>query len=224
MSFSYSPRIVTDGLILYLDAANPKSYVSGSTTWDDLSRSEAVDTLTNTGYDSANGGAITFTPAVSGSSTISHNSFSLNQITVNVWYYSNAATSQALTRSSGNNAFILHYRGAGFYLVASDSTVSGYLGWNTNPPALVWNMLTGTWNGSTMRLYTNGIKQASELAFTGGANNILRSFTTTSLGYFFNSGQSYTNGKIANFSLYNRALSEQEILQNYNATKTRFGL
>jgi hypothetical protein len=37
MAFNYSPKIVTDGLVLYLDAANPKSYVSGSTTWVDMS-------------------------------------------------------------------------------------------------------------------------------------------------------------------------------------------
>ena len=38
MAFRYSPKIVTDGLVLYLDAANTKSYVSGSTTWNDLSK------------------------------------------------------------------------------------------------------------------------------------------------------------------------------------------
>jgi hypothetical protein len=37
MAFNYSPKVVTDGLVLYLDAANPKSYVSGSTTWTDVS-------------------------------------------------------------------------------------------------------------------------------------------------------------------------------------------
>ena len=38
MSFNYSPKIITDGLVLYLDAANIRSYVSGSTTWNDISR------------------------------------------------------------------------------------------------------------------------------------------------------------------------------------------
>ena len=227
MGISGGPDMIQDGLVLSLDASDLNSYVSGSSTWFDLSGTGGVDTLTNTGYDSANGGTITFDPAVSGSSTINHVSQSLNQITVNVWYYSNATTSQALTRSNGggvNNCFLLHYRGAGFYLTASDNSVSGYLAWNTAPPSLRWNMLTGTWDGSIMKLYTNGVKQASELAFAGGVGNILKSFNFTQLGYYFNAGQSYTNGRIANFSLYNRALSASEITQNYNATKSRFGL
>jgi hypothetical protein len=164
---------------------------------------------------------------VSGSSTINHASQSLNEITVNVWYYSNATTSQALTRANGsgvNNCFILHYRGAGFYLTASDNTTSGYLDWDTAPASLRWNMLTGTWNGATMKLYTNGVKQASELAFAGGPSNILKSFGLIQLGYYFNSGQTYTNGKIANFALYNRALLATEIQQNYEAQKSRFNI
>lgn len=224
MGISGGPNVIQDGLVLALDASDRNSYVSGSTTWFDLSGTGGVDTLTNTGYDSANGGTITFNPTVSGSSTINHASLNLTQITVNVWYYSNAATSQALTRGSANNAFILHYRGAGFRLVASDDTASGYLDWNIPPPALVWNMLTGTWDGSTMKLYINDVKQTSELAFTGGASNILKSFNLTQLGYYFNSFQPYTNGRIANFYLYNRALPAAEVQQNYNAQKTRFGL
>ena len=61
MSFSYSPKVVTDGLVLYLDAANPKSYVSGSTAWNDVSRGGNNGTLTNgPTFNSANGGSIVF--------------------------------------------------------------------------------------------------------------------------------------------------------------------
>jgi hypothetical protein len=227
MGVSGGPNAIQDGLVLVLDASDRNSYVTGSTTWLDISGTGGVDTLTNCGFDSANGGAITFNPLVSGSSAINHVSQSLNQITVNVWYYSNETTSQALTRANGggvNNCFLLHYRGAGFYLVGSDNVASGYLGWDTAPASLRWNMLTGTWDGATMKLYTNGVKQASELAFAGGPSNILKSFNLTQLGYYFNSFQPYTNGRIANFALYNRALTQAQVLQNYNATKTRFGL
>jgi hypothetical protein len=59
MALAHSPRIVTDGLVLYLDAANTKSYVSGSTTWSDLSRSENSATLINgPTYSNANKGSI----------------------------------------------------------------------------------------------------------------------------------------------------------------------
>ena len=61
MAFHYSPKIVTDGLEFYIDAANPKSFVDGNTTWNDLSRSGNNGTLTNgPTFDSANGGSISF--------------------------------------------------------------------------------------------------------------------------------------------------------------------
>ena len=58
MAFNYSPKIVTNGLVLCLDAANPKSYVSGSTKWNDLSKNYLNGTLTNgPTFNSANGGS-----------------------------------------------------------------------------------------------------------------------------------------------------------------------
>ncbi len=61
MAFNYSPRVVTDGLVLYLDAANQYSYVSGSTSWNDISRGGNNGILTNgPTYNSANGGSIVF--------------------------------------------------------------------------------------------------------------------------------------------------------------------
>ena len=59
MAFNFSPKVVTEGLVLYLDAANTKSYVSGSTTWSDLSRSRNNGTLVNgPTFNSSNGGFI----------------------------------------------------------------------------------------------------------------------------------------------------------------------
>lgn len=61
MAFHYSPKIVTEGLVFYVDAANPKSFVNGNTTWNDLSRSGNNGTLTNgPTFDSSNGGSISF--------------------------------------------------------------------------------------------------------------------------------------------------------------------
>ena len=61
MAFSYSPKIVTDGLVLYLDAANNRSYPGSGTTWTDLSRGGNNGTLTNgPTFNGANGGSIVF--------------------------------------------------------------------------------------------------------------------------------------------------------------------
>lgn len=62
MAFNYSPNIVRDSsLVLYLDAANTKSYVSGSTIWNDISRGGNNGTLTNgPTFNSSNNGSIVF--------------------------------------------------------------------------------------------------------------------------------------------------------------------
>ena len=61
MAFNYSPKVVTDGLVLYLDAANPNSYASGSTSWNDISRGGNNGTLFNgPTFNAGNGGSILF--------------------------------------------------------------------------------------------------------------------------------------------------------------------
>ena len=86
MAFSYSPKIIVDGLVLYLDAANSYSYVSGSLNWNDLSRSQTSGSLINgPTFNSGNGGSIVFDgaddyvviPNTSSSLTFSNLDFSI---------------------------------------------------------------------------------------------------------------------------------------------------
>ena len=58
MAFNYSPKIVTDGLVFYLDAANTKSYIGSGTTWTDLSRGDNSGILNGAVFNSLNGGSI----------------------------------------------------------------------------------------------------------------------------------------------------------------------
>jgi len=220
------PNIIEANLRFLLDAGNSRSYPGTGTSWTNLINTATAGTLTNgPTYDSTNGGSIVFDGVDDSSQIGSLGLTGFTQITINVWYYSNVNSSTALVQCpSVSNAFILHYRGAGFYLIANDATASGYLGWQTTVPATQWVMLTATWNGSTMKLYQNAVKQANELSFTGGANGILHNINTVNLGYYFNANQPYTNGKIASCSLYNRALTDAEITQNFNALRGRFGI
>lgn len=226
MALHHSPKLVTNGLSLYLDAGNKRSYPGSGTTWTDLISTTKTGTLVNgPTYDSTNGGSIVFDGVDDSHSIGSLGLTGFTQLTISIWYYSNINSSTALLNcSSVNNALILHYRGAGFYLLGDDNTGSGYLGWQTTIPASQWVMLTGTWNGSTMKLYQNAAKQANERSFTGGANGKLANMNTISLGDYFNVNQPWTNGKIAACSLYNRALTDDEITQNFNAFRGRFGI
>lgn len=145
-----------------------------------------------------------------------------NALTINVWFYSNVGTSTCLIN---NLPFILHFRGAGFYLRSSDGVNdSGYLGWQTLPAGNVWNMLTGTWDGTTMKLYLNGVKQTNELSYSGGSTRLLRANENVTIGGYFNVSQPWTNGKISNVAIYNRALSANEVRQNFNVMRGRYGI
>lgn len=143
----------------------------------------------------------------------------LSALTLSVWFYSNSATGMSLLKSNG---FLLHYRGDGFYLMADDGTTSGYLGYTVAPDSSKWIMITATWDGSTMKIYIDGIKQSSELSFSGGANNRIYNLTYLTVGGYFNSSQPWTNGKIGDYKIYNRALSANDISINYSSMKNRF--
>lgn len=226
MAFRYSPKIVTDGLVLCLDAANPKSFVSGSTTWNDLTTNFNNGILTNGPFfNGENGGSIVFDGVDDYVDVVS---------TVNV---GNPNTIIATFKLSGSNVDSVIY----------GPTANDYDNWlgvfsdkirffgtqtaNVNNFSLVGtttlNTLNTTWyqvasviNGNTATIYLNGLQEGTTTqAFTIGAwaSNV-------SIGKRGFVSQRYFKGAIASVQAYNRALSDQEILQNYNATKTRFGL
>jgi hypothetical protein len=225
MAFNYSPKIVTDGLVLYLDAANSKSYVSGSTTWSDISRGGNNGTLTNgPTYSSANGGSIildgsndyvdvTTTPNLTNPLTIC--AFVNTSVTTgsNQVIYGPSANGQDNWLSISNNKAQI--------LATQTSDVNNFsITGTTTIQANTWYHITGIVDNNVTSLYINGVFEvaSSARAFTIGGWN-----STARIGQRA-TGQFSFNGRIASVYGYNRALTAQEILQNYNATKTRFGL
>ena len=94
MAFNYSPKTVTDGLVLYMDAANSKSYVSGSTTWNDISRSGNNGTLINgPTFNSSNGGSIVFDGTNDTTNLGNILNIGLNSWTISCWFKINSYTS-----------------------------------------------------------------------------------------------------------------------------------
>lgn len=223
MSFNYGGKIVTDGLVLHLNAANPKSYVSGSTTWNDLSRGGNNGALVNgPTFNSANGGSIVFDGV---DDYISTSSLYANKVefTINIWVKLNATTiGRVLCVDDGAGYFGLgFYDTTGkIYWVAYDISSKIAISTNTIETNTIYNF-TGTWKGNDyVKLYINGnldSQSSSTLASTGISNN-------STLIKLFKNSTIYASGNIYNVSMYNRALSAQEILQNFNATKGRFNL
>jgi len=109
--------------------------------------------------------------------------------------------------------FILHCRGAGFYLRAEDGSTSGYLGYTDTIPIDQWSHIVATWNGNTMELYLNS-KSQGQRSFDGGTTGKLRTGPVT-LGKYFNSNQVWFDGLINEVRIYEQALSSAQVKKLY---------
>ena len=216
------PGLVTDGLVLYLDAANPYSYVSGSAVWRDLSRSQLSGSLINgPTFSTGSGGSIVFdgvndyvATTIPTSSAFSFCMF-VNKNTApiaNESFISTLGNNNRFQFNPPSSSFSWRYR-------AFDGSYSTFASANNYINLNTWYHITVTYNESTVNFYKNS-------TFTD-------TFTSVSLYEGFGStiwvggnlvNDVYFNGTIANTQIYNRALTASEVLQNYNVTKTRFGL
>jgi len=228
MAFNYSPKTVTDGLVLYLDAANSKSYVSGSTTWSDLSRGGNNGTLTNgPTFNSSNGGSIVFDGVDDYVIVPNNQVFNINDnFTVNVWFKSTSWTTdnQEGIVSKGNiNNWVTYLRGTNgniaFYTSGTNYWDSGLAVGGTN----LWNNVTFIYSFSNLgykQIYYNGIfyaQQSVTVPITINTDDLR-------IGFGQVASPQYLKGQVSVTAFYNRVLTSSEVLQNYNATKTRFGL
>jgi hypothetical protein len=221
MAGRYSPRIVTDGLLLYPDALNRKSYVGTGTAVLDLSGNGYNLALTN-GPIIQSDGSISF-DASNDYATIASNSSFLpsSAYTKMVFIYptsfsfGNNILSGGDTSGQGQHAFWLgtttNFR-AGHNGSWSTVVSTTSLSLNSWAFGAVSFSTTSGW-----RLYVNGIQEATSASTTTyiGTGNVY-------LGSF-NAASNLFSGRIACPLIYNRVLTADEILQNYNALKGRFG-
>jgi hypothetical protein len=220
---SYGPRIVTDGLVLCLDAADRNSYPGSGTTWGDLSGNGNNGTLVNgVGYNSGNGGSLVF-DGVNDYVSVSQTLSTPFTITGFVRYtdqaksfntYMNTAPHYvlgiSLNRLGGGQLYV--YIGNGVGWLAAPSIIS-----SSNMLVNTWYQVAFTSTGSGSILYLNGVNVGTSIHSPSGWGST----------YYFGSlnfGGEYLKGNISSTQIYNRALAAQEIQQNYQATKGRFGL
>jgi hypothetical protein len=205
--------IVQSGLVLNLDAGVSSSYPGSGTTWTDLSGNGNTGTLTNgPTYNSANGGSLVF-DGVDDYVNVGTPSISVGKITVNAWVKINAGSLfQHIVDSQFNSwhLAILNSNRPYFY------NGSAY---HTGAPAInvgQWYMITGV-QGTTLDIYINGVLGQSI------ASNVNVTTYNVILGAW-QSGSRPSNGNIAQTQIYNRALTAQEIQQNFNATRSRYSI
>ncbi len=224
------PNIITNGLVLALDAANTKSYPGSGTIWRDLSGNNNSGSLTNgPTFNSANGGSIVFdgTNDYISVSSLRNIPTGSGARTINIWFFTNPSTwandVNNLFQYGGNTTRTSFGIDFSIYPVMEVWTFADDIMFSSSFAQTGWKNITVTYNGATTILvYENGIftqtkTLAGTLNTTANAVTIGAANPTVYTGYYF-------TGSIAITQLYNRALSSSEIAQNYNATKARFGL
>ena len=232
MSNRYGPRIVTDGLVLCLDAADRNSYPGTGTSWGDLSGNGNNATLANTpSYYFANKGFFGF----DGTNEKAYTSTTIAPATGDF----TACFAYQLTGTGGRGGLFERkqtnpYNGWSFgqggsgswsFNVSGTSNFSNFIKASfTYPTTYTWYVDCGVYeNGNTVTIYRNGLYVDST---TGSSQGDLSSQgTIVPLRVASRDDSSiYLPSRVAYVMIYNKALSSDEILQNYNATKGRFGL
>jgi hypothetical protein len=218
MSVYDGPKISTNGLVLALDAGNRLSYVSGSTLWNDISNNNNNGTLINgPTFNTANGGSIVFDGVddyVNVGSSISNYEIFTTSFWINYNFFDSTHRSPLGDNSQQFLYHVLYLNGEIYLGISSNYSGNSYVGVSHGTiNTQTWYNFVITKNSSNLvSFYKNSI--LLDTRFKDGGININK----IGAGYIFD------NARISSVQFYNRALSAQEILQNFNAQKSRFGL
>jgi hypothetical protein len=226
MSVQYNPRIPIDGLVFGIDAANGKSYIGSGTTWTDLINSSIGSLTSGPTYDSSNNGSIAF------DGTNDFVSFPSNTLlepgtgsfSIITWINSSNTTGTEYwisKRSSSSNGY---YMGGSLSLGArltmgnSSSTRvdTGYVGYSSN----TWTMFSGILDiaENTQKIIKNNHQEIQSATPSGGTYSNATNISIGGISSF------YMFGKISYVLIYKKALTNSEITQIYNSTKSRYGI
>jgi hypothetical protein len=233
---TFSPGVVTDGLVLFLDAGNKLSYPGTGTTWGDFSGNSNNGTLLNgPTFNTGSGGSIVFDGAEDYVTIPYRPSLGLtSQGSINIWCYP-TTLSQGLfagllgMTTGGNNneqSYYILWRKQNNNIQAGIQNGGTYNTIQTPlPTSISWYNFTLTWNGSSLNLYQNGVSVSTPVAQTINAQALNSAVAVGGRMFGGDSGNNgYFNGYIPIAQIYNRALTATEVLQNYNATRGKFGI
>ena len=246
MGTSYNPRIVTDGLVFCVDAANKRSYPGAGTTWTDLTANKNNGTFTNmtsSNFNAGNAGSLTFDGSNEYVNCGPTNDIIGNNpaaISLSAWFktdnnsqmfyiaslkrLSSLSTLVSITVNQANiNNLSANY--LGFLYDVGDSggdNGSGHKWLTVNNSTFYgrWNQITATVDVNAATLYLNGVQvgQNTTNAFTGPSRtDPSADFTVGAFGPSL-----FADANISQVHVYNRVLSASEVQQNYLATKGRY--
>jgi hypothetical protein len=232
--FYGTPPIITDGLVLNLDCGNRLSYPTSGTTWTDLSGRNNNGTLTNgPTFNPNNLGSIVFDGTDDYVNIVDNNSINLiDGITLSCWVYFNninrreifigkgdgvgASSTQYWIEKTTDNKFLLLIDVVTPTPTDSRLVLNDFIIQNNQ-----WYYVCLTYNKQIYRGYVNGVQNSQTISMNFDMHTTSRNLGVGRLGDL---PALSLLGRISVAQIYNRALSQAEILQNYNAYKTRFGL
>ena len=229
MGLSHSPKIVTNGLVLCLDAGNTKSYPGSGTAWTDLSGYGRNGTLVNgVTYSSDNKGCMTF-DGVNDYAVVDTNVYYNydKEITVVSWLKFTAFNyilSQAVKNSDtmSNNVWLWHATANGLIWYVNDAG-----SWkSTSYSSLTigtWYQIVTTASASNILIYVNANQVATGSGITTNILNASNSQIATNDNRYADDRVPH-GGNISSIQIYNRVLSATEIQQNFTALRGRYGI
>tara|TARA_B100001173_G_scaffold292147_1_gene284096 strand:+ start:1314 stop:2015 length:702 start_codon:yes stop_codon:yes gene_type:complete len=223
-------NIIRNGLVFNLDAANRASYVNGNTeTFNTTNLSQSGSLTNGISFNNVNKGIWEFDGSDDyidlGNLTL------LNGATNASWgFWANVDTTpnqMPISQWDGsNNVFYVYFNGASTLSVAMNGgfVFSTSYSFNTGE----WEYFTITLDGGAssasdrVKGYVNGAALSNS---TSGVTSLNAATSNFNIGRREASGGGfYFDGKIPNLHIYNRTLSAEEVLHNYNGLKGRFGL
>jgi hypothetical protein len=224
MALFHSPIIVTDGLVLCLDAGNPKSYPGSGTTWSDLSANGNNGTLTNgPTYSSSNGGSIVFdgvndyvsTGLVLPSPSTTPTTFDL------VFKYNSTNSYRGLIGSSAYQSagFSVGFMGQSSIRMTYNASSSSYEPTWSYDSSVISNG-TFVFNGRNISGYRNGSLISTYTASFDAALNT----NGMQIGRNLQGGWGTSQVDVYAVRVYNKALTAEEIQQNFKALRGRYGI
>ena len=237
MSNQYGPKIVTSGLVLCLDGKSTASYPGSGSTWNDISSFGATCSLVNSPIYTSSDGSFSF-DGVDEYGSITNAQTRGNTVTHEIW-----VRPSSLTGGEGGRSTLIRPIGANtlsdtYFAIMSNgsiesslrnSTDNGYETYATAASLVVinrWHHIVQTISrsGASVRVYINGVLRANNgisthtVSYTSSLQ-IAQQGTNTASAF-----ARRLNGRIGIVRVYDTVLSAAQVLQNYNATKGRYGL
>ena len=218
--YNYTGGIVTDGLVLHLDAAKRDSYPGSGTTVYDLSKSGVNGTLMNgAAFSGVSKNASIQLDGTNDYIDLGTQSLIENDFCISIWVEADVIKEHFYFSTGYSSAGSMLIFSDGIWINSSseDGRIPGAPGTNIGSAMNI----TVTRTGSDAKWYKNGVEQYS-LTYSGS----IGTGTTYTIGYAIprNKSTAYHEGDFYQIQIYDRGLTASEITQNYNALKGRYGL